>query len=821
VQGAQRIRGAVVAAALALVAACRTPGPEEPVRAGDAERAGESVAGARRARAHYDDALRRTKPDDLAGQAAIHEKLYQALTLSGDTEEARRELERAAELFGRAGDADRALVARARLAAGEEQVETLKSIAGDARARGLDRALAHATAHLGDALFAVQRAPEALTTYEEALRLAQALGDAALEAQVEHGLGNVYYMRGDGQRALVKFHRVLALARQIPRPGLAADTVSDIGLTHLWLMENELSALPYIQAGIAAEVALGQYKAAMGPRLALAVLVGRKDERAGIAAHESALAEARRLGDDEHVGEILTHLGEKYRHRELYAQARAAFEEAAALGEKRGFVHVQRLALIGMARLAMKERRWADAETAARRFVDEIAAAEAKLPDEQLRMAYAGATRAGLELLLAVALERSDRNRAFATSEEMRARQLLAALTSHPDSRADILDAAGAQGILDGETTLVEYAYLPNRGLVAFVLDRDQVVSLPLTPGETAARIDAWYTLISGPRPPGTEELQPILRDIAAAVLTPIVPHLRGQRLVIVADKNLQRVPFAALPLPNGEPLLARFELVYAPSASVLAAARRMRSGRPQPERTVAVLADPVYARTDSRLSGSGPPPPATALASAAVRAAQGSGLKDIVRLPATRVEAKAITELVPPADVFVALDAAASRAAAIGPEVASARIVHFATHGVSNHERSWESGLILSLVDAAGEPVEGFLSLPAIEELHLAADLVVLSACWTADGFSYLGEGISSLTRAFLRGGVPRVVASLWQVDDAAGAALMKRFYAKMLRDGLAPAAALREAQLELRADPRFASPRLWAAFSLHGDWR
>ena len=64
-------------------------------------------------------------------------------------------------------------------------------------------------------------------------------------------------------------------------------------------------------------------------------------------------------------------------------------------------------------------------------------------------------------------------------------------------------------------------------------------------------------------------------------------------------------------------------------------------------------------------------------------------------------------------------------------------------------------------------------------------------------------------------------MVASLWQVDDAAGAALMKRFYAKMLRDGLAPAAALREAQLELRADPRFASPRLWAAFSLHGDWR
>ena len=68
---------------------------------------------------------------------------------------------------------------------------------------------------------------------------------------------------------------------------------------------------------------------------------------------------------------------------------------------------------------------------------------------------------------------------------------------------------------------------------------------------------------------------------------------------------------------------------------------------------------------------------------------------------------------------------------------------------------------------------------------------------------------------------GAPRVVSSLWQVDDQATAALMTRFYGHMLREGARPAAALRAAQRELAADPRWAAPYFWAGFVLHGDWR
>jgi CHAT domain-containing protein len=68
---------------------------------------------------------------------------------------------------------------------------------------------------------------------------------------------------------------------------------------------------------------------------------------------------------------------------------------------------------------------------------------------------------------------------------------------------------------------------------------------------------------------------------------------------------------------------------------------------------------------------------------------------------------------------------------------------------------------------------------------------------------------------------GAPRVVASLWDVDDEATAELMKRFYQGMLKDGLRPAAALRAAQLAIRQQKRWRSPFYWAGFVLLGEWK
>jgi CHAT domain-containing protein len=68
---------------------------------------------------------------------------------------------------------------------------------------------------------------------------------------------------------------------------------------------------------------------------------------------------------------------------------------------------------------------------------------------------------------------------------------------------------------------------------------------------------------------------------------------------------------------------------------------------------------------------------------------------------------------------------------------------------------------------------------------------------------------------------GAQRVVASLWQVDDQATSELMRRFYRGMLKEGLRPAAALREAQIEMSGISRWSSPYYWAGFVIQGEWR
>ena len=156
------------------------------------------------------------------------------------------------------------------------------------------------------------------------------------------------------------------------------------------------------------------------------------------------------------------------------------------------------------------------------------------------------------------------------------------------------------------------------------------------------------------------------------------------------------------------------------------------------------------------------------------------------MRLRFSRYEADQITRLAPESQRMKALDFAASRATASSTDVGQYGIVHFATHGLINNQHPELSGIVLSLVDQAGRLQNGFLRLYDICNLKLRADLVVLSACQTALGKEVKGEGLVGLTRGFMYAGAPRVVASLWQVDDRATAELMRRFYHGMLEERL-----------------------------------
>jgi CHAT domain-containing protein len=171
--------------------------------------------------------------------------------------------------------------------------------------------------------------------------------------------------------------------------------------------------------------------------------------------------------------------------------------------------------------------------------------------------------------------------------------------------------------------------------------------------------------------------------------------------------------------------------------------------------------------------------------------------------------------------DAMQALGFDANRTMATDPALSQYRIIHFATHSILDSQHPELSGIVLSLVDQHGESRDGFLRLHDLYNLNLPAELVVLSACQTGLGKDIKGEGLVGLTRGFMYAGAARVLASLWKVDDAATAELMKRFYQAMLGDEqLPPAAALRQAQIAISRQKQWAAPYYWAGFVFQGEW-
>lgn len=360
--------------------------------------------------------------------------------------------------------------------------------------------------------------------------------------------------------------------------------------------------------------------------------------------------------------------------------------------------------------------------------------------------------------------------------------------------------------------------------------------------------------------------------DLSQILLGPATSHLgRGgkKRLLIVGDGALNYVSFAALPVPDRDtqrrrpgdaaidnnqsdlrtsapprpripavPLIVEHEIVSLPSASTLGVLRLETAGRKLADKTLAVLADPVFEKDDTRLKPrknvERTPTRSIELAQsndnadrvrgAVTTSAQDSVLAEgrIQRLLFTRREAEEILSLVPEVARMKALDFDANLIAATNPDLGRYRFVHFSTHGFLDSVHPELSGIVLSLFDRQGREQDGYLRVNEILNLRLPVEMVVLSGCRTGLGKEIKGEGLVGLTRAFMYAGAARIVVSLWDVSDEASARLMVHFYRGMLGpERLSPAAALREAQIALWKEGRWQAPYYWAPFVLQGEPR
>ncbi len=327
--------------------------------------------------------------------------------------------------------------------------------------------------------------------------------------------------------------------------------------------------------------------------------------------------------------------------------------------------------------------------------------------------------------------------------------------------------------------------------------------------------------------------------------VAPVASLVGNKRILVVADGALNYVPFEALvtgmptDAANGDYsslsyLIKTNEVMYAPSASVVAALRAQRAAATSNKGgSVLVVADPVFSLEDLRVksaANAAKKPTAdtvsrtrglllsSALADVSKNAANNMHL---VRLNGTRTEANEIATLARTAGstAEVWLDFDASEQNVLARNMQQYRVLHFATHGILNAERPQFTGLAFSLVGEQGN--DGFLRVNEVFNFKLGQPLVMLSACETGLGKEKRGEGVIGLTRAFMYAGAPTVGVSLWSVSDRSTARLMGDFYKEIFANNATPGTALRTAQVAMINNPRYSAPFFWAPFVLVGDWK
>ena len=401
---------------------------------------------------------------------------------------------------------------------------------------------------------------------------------------------------------------------------------------------------------------------------------------------------------------------------------------------------------------------------------------------------------------------------------------------------------------------MFEYALGDERSYL-WVVTSDSIDSYELPKSQTindAAR--AFYKSISTlPTSATKKEYATATQTLSDILLKPAATHLQNnKRLLIVGDGILQYIPFAALSVVSGQssvaktksmdngrrttdnkPLVVNHEIISWPSASTIAVLRDEKNVRPKNAKEILVVADPVFEASDLRLKKDTQTSNETKTVAANKDRALQSFLRTlsnepnvesaqpIPRLSYTRREALSIAALVSKTQSKIYLDFDANYANATDAEAGQYRFIHFGTHGLLNSEQPELTGILFSIVDEKGNPQpQSLLRLGEVYNLKLPVELVVLSGCQTALGKDVRGEGLVGLTRGFMYAGSPRVVASLWKVDDAMTAEVMKHFYQAMLgAKRLAPAAALRQAQKEMLKQK--IEPFYWAAFIMQGEWR
>ncbi len=674
------------------------------------------------------------------------------------------------------------------------------------------------------------------------------------EALSLNGLAQVYAYLGNYDQAISLYKKAWEIYREIKAPIGEGVVLNNIGNVH---------------------VSSGQYSQA-------------------IATYQQALDIHRTIGDRAGEANTLNNIGSAYKRLKQTQNAVELYGKALAIYRQVGNRAGEATALSNLGQVYAQQRQYAEAERRLREAVQVFDGLRSQLKDTE-KIALLDTQRATYNTLQQTLIAQNQPERALEIAERGRARAFVDLLASRlqagqlptspksPTSpSAQPVPSIGARGFeqagqpitlsaiqqvaKDQRATLVEYSIVSPETLYIWVIKPTgdivfQSVALPpASNGVSALRrlVDASRAedlSVQGRGLTFTEDLTVVaqantqqqsnldhtyahLKQLHRLLIVPIAAHLPtnpDDRVIIIPQEELFLVPFAALPNAQGTFLIETHTLTTAPAIQVLQLTQQQRLRQ--------VLGAGCQVSGQSALTCNITPSTSLIVGNPAMPKI-GNPPQPLTNLPGAEAEAKTVAQLL---NTRPLIGSQASKAIVV-QRMTTARLIHFATHGLlddfkglgvpgaialapdsSPSTNGFTDGQRATSTDQTGannpppvalglSPVipDGLLIASEILDMSLTADLVVLSACDTGRG-RVTGDGVVGLSRSFISAGVPSVVVSLWKVADDSTNFLMTQFYTNLLRSQVNKAQALRQAILTTKQ--QYPNPKDWAAFTLIGE--
>jgi CHAT domain-containing protein len=621
------------------------------------------------------------------------------------------------------------------------------------------------------------------------LPIFQAIQERKGEAIVMTNLGNAYLSLSQYDRAIGYYQQALLISRSVQHRNGEANALGSLGEAYRNLSQYE-QAINYYQQ---------------------ALLISRSvKDRNG---------EAKSLGN----------LGLAYHSLSQHDRAISYYQQAVSLFQTIQDRNEEAQALNNWGRTLYETGRFAEAELQLYASITLWESIRADLSSDQNKMLIferqTNSYRTLQQVLITQgkveqALEVAERGRARAFVELLAAKQ---ATTNQPPSVKPLTIAKIKQIAKEQNTILVQYSLVSNlekeRSIYIWVVSptgdisfrKVDLKSLRHQQNITLAQLVEQSREVIGARGRSDVEvaLSPErlkaqqeqqtrnLKQLHELLIQPIadlLPQDPTQRVIFMPQGELFLVPFPALLDANGKALIEQHTILTAPSIQVLELTRQQRdrlASHQSTPGTSLIVGNPTMPKVVTQL---------------------GETPVQLSNLPGAKREALEIAKLFN----TQAITGQQATKATIAQQMPTARLIHFATHGLLDDTRGLGvPGAIALAPSGNGQLNDGLLTSDEILDMKLNAELVVLSACDTGRG-RITGDGVIGLSRSLITAGVPSIIVSLWKVPDDSTAFLMTEFY-KNLNTTSDKAQALRQAMLTTRQ--KYPEPLNWAAFTLIGE--